>query len=214
MSSKFCSLDEAFGGPVMPVKKKKDKEKRTDAPPDPRSQNGKPEASSSSSNFFPLPGETADTEEWNKAFTLEGSDLPAPDNSPMKKPPPAQIVEPEEWATSLQMGSRPDASASASVNGRSTLWRDAPPAQLPPPYTITTDINHRLDELSRKLEAFTSGSPVQSTAELFLFVAIGLVFLLAIDTLLRFATNIAIATTSKRGGNYRSMYGGRRKWTK
>jgi hypothetical protein len=217
MSSKFCSLDEAFGGPMMPVKKKKDKEKRTDAIPDPRSQNGKPEASSSSSNFFPLPGETADTEEWNKAFTLEGSDLPAPDNSPMKKPQvPVQIVEPEEWATSLQMGSRPDASASASanVNGRSTLWRDAPPAQLPPPSTITSDINNRLDDLSRKLEAFTSGSPVQSTAELFLFVAIGLVFLLAIDTLLRFATNIAIATISKRGGNYRSMYGGRRKWTK
>ena len=216
MSSKFCSLDEAFAGPVMPVKKKKDKERRTDAPPDPRSQNGKPEASSSSSNFFPLPGETADTEEWNKAFTLEGSDLPAPDNSPMKKPqapPPAQLVEPEEWATSFQMGSRPD--ASSQVAGRSTLWRDAPPAQLPPPSTITTDINNRLDELSRKLESFTSGSPMQSTAELFLFVAIGLVFLLAIDTLLRFATNIALATVTvaKRGG-YRSMYGGRRTWTK
>lgn len=215
MSSKFCSLDEAFAGPSVPVKKekekKRDKEKRSEAPPEPKApaftQASKPEATSSSFNFFPLPGETADSEEWDKAFTLEGSNLPRPDNSPhvanKQSQKPTQIVEPEEWATSFQMGSRPD--NSVPVAGRSTLWREIPTVQNPPS-SFTSDINHRLDELARKLETFTTGSPMQSTAELFLFVAIGLIFLLAIDTLLRFATNIALAT--KRGG-YRSMYGRR-----
>ena len=171
MSSAFCSLDEAFAGPVMPVKKKKSK---TNDIPEPMAapliQASKPEATSSDT-FFTLPGETAETEEWQKAFTLEGSGLPRPDGS-------------------------------VPVAGKPTLWRQVQAASpvIKEPATISSDIHQRLDTLSRQLEALTMGSPMQSTAELFLFVAIGLIFLLAIDTLLRCATTIALAATTKRGG--------------
>lgn len=172
MSSAFCSLDEAFAGPVMPVKKKKSKHADIPEPmASPIIQTSKPEATASDT-FFPLPGETAEPEEWQKAFTLEGSGLPRPDGS-------------------------------VPVAGKPTLWRSAqatvhtvnPVIKEP----ISSDIHQRLDTLSRQLESLTSGSPMQSTAELFLFVAIGLIFLLAIDTLLRCATTIALAAT-KRGG--------------
>jgi len=165
MSSAFCSLDEAFAGPVMPVKKKKSKHADI---PEPMTAIihpvSKPEATASDT-FFPLPGETAESEEWQKAFTLEGSNLPRPDGS-------------------------------VPVAGKPTLWRSAASPVIKEP--ISSDIHQRLDTLSRQLEALTTGSPMQSTAELFLFVAIGLIFLLAIDTLLRCATTIALAT--KRGG--------------
>lgn len=121
-------------------------------------------------NFFPLPGETAEPEEWAKAFTLEGSNMPL---------------------TPLQ---RPD--GSVPVAGKSTLWRNIP---VPSSEPVVSDIHKRLDELSRQLEALTT-TPMQSTAELFLFIAIGLIFLLAMDTLLRFATTVALA---KQGGGFR-----------
>ena len=168
MSSAFCSLDEAFAGPVMPVKKKKSKHADIPEPmASPIIQTSKPEATVSDT-FFPLPGETAEPEEWQKAFTLEGSGIPRPDGS-------------------------------VPVAGKPTLWRSAAPPAIKESTTISSDIHQRLDTLSRQLEALTTGSPMQSTAELFLFVAIGLIFLLAIDTLLRCATTIALATT-KRGG--------------
>jgi hypothetical protein len=174
MSSAFCSLDEAFAGPVMPVKKKKEKEKKEVPEPmtSPVNQT-KPEAAGSDS-FFPLPGETAESEEWQKAFTLEGSNLPRPDGS-------------------------------VPVAGKPTLWRDIPKPVYEPIANRNSDVHQRLDALSRQLEVLTAGSPMQSTAELFLFVAIGLILLLAIDTLLRCATSIAIATV-QRGGVRRSLF--------
>jgi hypothetical protein len=138
-----------------------------------------------SENFFPLPGETAEPEEWAKAFTLEGSNMP------------------------LQ---RPD--GSVSVAGKSTLWRNVPVPVgsnaaniLRTEQPATTDIHKRLDTLTKQLEALTTVTPMQSTAELFLFIAIGLLFLLAMDTLLRFATSVAIA---KQGGGFRNI--GRGRW--
>jgi hypothetical protein len=212
MSSAFCSLEEAFAGPVMPMKKKKDKNRSKEgfvpgplsgmpdtlntepmvpAPMGPPQESGnRPDAAVALNDFFPLPGETAEPEEWAKAFTLEGSNMPMP---------------------------RPD--GSVSVAGKSTLWRQVPaPAPAPSPMMKHTqnapvhgsiDIYQRLDTLAQQLETLTTSTPMQSTAELFLFIAIGLLFLLAIDTLLRCATSIALATTSKQGGGVRL---GRRRW--
>lgn len=146
-------------------------------------------------DFFPLPGETAEPEEWAKAFTLEGSQMP-------------QMM-------------RPD--GSVPVGGKSTLWRKVPvPTGVSPsssssvigtPIThslttsLPTDIQSRLDALTKQLDSLTTATPMQSTAELFLFIAIGLLFLLAIDTLLRCATSVALAKTGQKGGGFR--YGGR-----
>ena len=173
MSSAFCSLDEAFAGPVMPVKKKKEKKSEIPEPMTSPISQMKPEATSTDV-FFPLPGETAESEEWQKAFTLEGSNLPRPDGS-------------------------------VTVAGKPTLWRDIPKPVHEPITNLSSDVHQRLDALSRQLEALTAGSPMQSTAELFLFVAIGLILLLAIDTLLRCATSIALATV-QRGGVRRSLF--------
>jgi hypothetical protein len=93
---------------------------------------------------------------------------------------------------------------SIPVDNKPTLWR-----QIPEPVTgttetlaaIPTEINQRLDSLTRQLESLTTPTPIQSTAELFLFVAIGLLLLLAIDTLLRFASSMA---QRRQSGGYRA----------
>jgi endonuclease V-like protein UPF0215 family len=92
------------------------------------------------------------------------------------------------------------------VNGKSTLWRkiEAPVVSVTsaktPVSATDTDVYKRLDMLTKQLEALTQVHPMQSTAELFLFVAIGLIFLLAIDTLLRFATTLAVGRRMRGGG--------------
>jgi hypothetical protein len=217
MSSAFCSLEDAFAGPVLPQKKRKTRGSGRDAPagiegfaptqmgsvgeaaaakpvdPDRQVQPAPPGEvltgpggsgfgrvdAGGADDFFPLPGATAAAEEWQKAFTLEPSQLP-----------------------SLGSGS-----GSVSVAGKSTLWREipAPPAPATPIAAFPSDIGHRLDVLTKQLEALTTPTPLQSTAELFLFVAIGLLLLLAIDTLLRFATTMAQKATVggvHRGGRW------------
>jgi hypothetical protein len=126
-----------------------------------------------------MPGDTGDADAWERAFTLDGSKLPGP--------------------------ARPD--GSVSVAGQPTLWR-----QIPVPAVSTEtlapipgDINARLDALTRQLEALTAPAPLATTAELFLFIAIGLLVLLAIDTIMRFAATMA--TGRARGGG-----GGRWRW--
>jgi len=158
-----------------------------DAMGPPPSDAVRPDAAVALNDFFPIPGESAD---WSKAFTLEGSDIPLP---------------------------RPD--GTVSVAGKSTLWRQIkPPASAPPSSPVQGDINQRLDALTRQLESLSSSSasPTQSTAELFLFIAIGLLFILAIDTLLRCATSIALAARSGSRGSTSSWSltgGGRgRRW--
>jgi hypothetical protein len=217
--SAYCSLEEAFTGPTVSKKKKRGgKEHFVPAPlsgtPDvaqeadeeeaaPAAMSGapasaaQPNAAIPLNDFFPLPGATAQPEEWAKAFTLMPSQLPA----------------------SLL---RPD--GSIPVAGKSTLWRNI---QVPAATSTTTlaaaplqtggsvisgDIQQRLDALTKQLDSLTTVTPMQSTAELFLFVAIGLIFLLAIDTLLRFATTMA----SRQQGGYRGRAFGRgglsRRW--
>lgn len=231
MSSAFCSLDDAFAGPVMPQKKKKSRTgsgsgregptiegfvpaplENTSAMVDPDrlvqktppvevltgpASEGRVDANMVGADFFPLPGGTANAEEWQKAFMLE----------------PTQIA-----GLSAGYGSRASLPSmpSSSVSGKPTLWRDIPASSEAPAIKTahtggnTTDasISQRLDTLTRQLEALTAPTPLQSTAELFLFVAIGLLLLLAIDTLLRFATAIAKSRSAPQvggGGGWRSL---------
>ena len=160
-------------------------------------------------DLFPLPGETGESEEWEKAFTLEGSRTPGPASSVLGLQGPVPGSGPASAASAASSWVRPD--GSVPVAGKSTLWRDIPvptPSVLAPASgsgfsgmsALPSEITHRLDSLSRQLEALATPSPMQSTAELFLFVAIGLLILLAVDTLLRFAVTIA----SKQFGGARS----------
>lgn len=214
MSSAFCSLDEAFAGPAAKTKHKKSSSRTSagkehfvpgplagsptsDSIPEPMgppsSAMGKPDANGAAlQEFFPLPGESAEPDEWAKAFTLEGSQMP-------------QIMRPD--------GPTPYGAVGTPVAGKSTLWRSqngsqaapypGPSTILPSSWSTPSDIQHRLDTLTKQLEALTTVTPMQSTAELFLFVAIGLLFLLAMDTLLRCATSVALskAGTVQSGGS-------------
>lgn len=201
--SVFCSLEEAFTGPANPGKHSKKKRSKEGfvpgalggspdpdrpaeippvepmGPPTASVGSGHPEAAAALHDFFPLPGETAEPEEWSKAFMLEPSNIPL-------------------------------------VNGKSTLWRklstpvsSSAPSVSSPSSVIpssSTDIQKRLDMLTKQLESLTQVKPMQNTAELFLFVAVGLLLLLAVDTLLRFATAVALASGSHSG----SLKGGGR----
>ena len=190
----YCSLDEAFLGPanqMAPGKKSKKLRIKepfvpthlSDVPAVERPPSAEvltaPPASSAklegpaTDDFFPLPGDT-ETDSWENAFMLE----------------------PDFAKTHRQVPHTP-----APVDGKSTLWR-----QIPVPHDtkesnvtpVPNEISHRLDTLTRQLESLSMPTPMQSTAELFLFVAIGLLLLLALDTLLRFATTMAIQ--KQRGG--------------
>jgi hypothetical protein len=218
--STFCSLEEAFAlssaAPAAPAGKKKHRTKAAAVPvaapstpdtdPDRQAQiqpvaddvlAGGPEHGSVSKlaaanvvvsdgvkldDMFPLPGETGDGDEWEKAFILPGSRMPM----------------------------------AIPVDGKSTLWRQipapvvAPPAPAPMPGSgselaalAPAEVSARLDALTRQLESLTTPAPLQSTAELFLFVAIGLLILLAIDTLLRFAVRMASGVVRMSGGGLR-----------
>jgi len=143
-----------------------------------------------STDFFPMQGNNAEPEAWQKAFLL--GDM----SSSIQKPNFQVDQKPTLWR-SIQ---KPVAEVAATT----TAFVDS----LAP---IPDEIGRRLDSLSRQLESLTSVTPMQNTAELFLFVAIGLLLLLAIDTLLRYATATAAAPSSPlqvmSGGGYR--YGGR-----
>jgi hypothetical protein len=209
----YCSLEEAFMGAQPPPKfpkKKKTKEgfvpgplagqadpDRMAMPPPPANDvlEGPPTSSTPNDavkldELFPLPGDTGEPEAWQKAFTLEGSQVP------------------------LQPQPRVD--GSIAVAGQSTLWRSipvpAPSVAVEKMATIPSDINQKLESLTRQLETLSTPTPLQGTAELFLFVAIGLLMLLAIDTLLRFAVMIGSSGSRKMsGGGYR-IRGPRGRW--
>ncbi len=221
--SSFCSLDEAFMGPIMTTEPTKKKKKSRDGPalehfvPAPLSSTPavgeggddvlksadqavqQPPATKVQSNggedlqsLFPLPGETAEPEAWQKAFMLQPSQVPQPLQQQMQHKRLVPML----------------ANGAMNVNGAPTLWRQIPepmPAQpVAAAVPIPSEINKRLDALTRQLESLTTPTPLQSTAELFLFVAIGLLILLAIDSLLRFASG-AMNSVSSRGGGGRSM---------
>jgi hypothetical protein len=147
---------------------------------------------SSSSDFFPMQGNNAEPEAWQKAFLLG------------------------DMSSSVQKPSFP-------VEGQPTLWRSIPKtvavaassADVGAPFLESSvqapdELTRRLDSLTRQLNSLTSPTPMQSTAELFLFVAIGLLLLLAIDTLLRYAT---AARSYAAQASLQVMSGGSRKWS-
>jgi hypothetical protein len=190
----YCSFDEAFAGPVMPPKLPKKKKVKEGFVPGPLSEPSDPDrmaAPPPSANdllegppssglpidavkldeLFPLPGETGEVESWQKAFTLEPSRIPT---LPVRNGAPDSYI---------------------PVAGQPTLWRQIQKPVLSAPIstqiaTFPSDINQKLESLTKQLESLTTPTPLQGTAELFLFVAIGLLILLAIDTLLRFAVMI------------------------
>lgn len=234
----YCSLDDAFNGPMIPPganaaskKKKKMKEPMTgsqavfvpgepdrfaekpsipnDVLESPQTQaQAKPIVPSMEDNFFPLPGETSTPDAWQKAFMLE-----------------------PDWTKSHSMSNGSD---TISVDGKPTLWRQiapvpgpssAPAASMPSTSVQSKnypDIQRRLDEITQQIEAIAIPTHLQSTAELFLFVAIGLVLLLAIDILLKYATimalrsspSLSLAQTQSLTGGYKSYPRrlGRAKW--
>lgn len=222
--STFCNLEEAFLGPIVvpgPSKKKKrrdgggggggvgieqfvpaplsstpavtqEKEEQgtDDTMQGPPAGNQKLQAGGSSEldSFFPLPGETAEPEEWQKAFVLQPSQIPQP----------------------LQQQLLRKTLVPVAVNGQPTLWRQIPEPISQPVVAapVPSEINKRLDALTRQLESLTTPTPLQSTAELFLFVAIGLMILVAIDSLLRFASGSMHGGRISRGGGGR-ISGGR-----
>lgn len=145
-----------------------------------------PAAATALNEAFTLPGETATPDEWTKAFTLSPSSIAFP---------------------------------SVSVDGQSTSWRKVPvpiqssssslqavPIASDSLSNLPLDIQRRFDQLAQQLEGLTSSTPMQNTAELFLFIAIGLLFILAIDSLLRFATSMVLR--GQRGGGRRFVGGG------
>lgn len=190
----YCALDEAFLGPsgsglgpspgegVKRHKKVRPKEVPAPLPDVPESSekidevmHGPPTGpvnrlkAQESDSFFPLPGEN---DSWEKAFMMD-SDF----TKTLKK----------------------------SVAGEPTLWRQIPSVpltsqasqplasltpQAPVPTSVWSDMNKRLDTLTKQLESLTSTANSQSTAELFLFIAIGLLLLLFVDTLMRYAATI------------------------
>jgi hypothetical protein len=221
----FCSLEEAFAGPSMAAPKKKSKHQRSGkviegfvpgpladtpdpdrpAPPPPPANDvltGPPMDRAASQmesgsavkldDLFPLPGDTGSSNEWEKAFTLDGSQVPS------LRPNGAAAVAggPTLWRQAAALV--PRASAPLAAAGGSAITDTL--AAMP------SEISSRLETLTHQLESLTTPSPMQGTAELFLFVAIGLLLLLAIDTLLRFAVSVANAA----GGGAKKMVGGRR----
>lgn len=218
----YCSIDDAFNGPSIPPpgatkkkKKTKDGAQAIFVPGEPdrfaekptpqndilespqslsqqsqqlQSQQIHPLRPSTEDQFFPLPGDTATPEAWQKAFMLE-----------------------PDWTKTHSLthsSQRPD--GTVPVDGQPTLWKHIP-SYMPPSSTMQIqtqtqqqnvsknypDLQKRLDDITQQIEALTIPTHLQSTAELFLFVAIGLVLLLAIDILLKYATVMAIRATKK-----------------
>lgn len=157
--------------------------------------------------MFPFPGDTSEPEEWARAFTLEGSHT-AP-------------AAPTFSGIARTQGQ-------VSVNGQPTLWRSVPipssslsaSASASASVDLSRDsiqeIHQRLDKLTKQLEELGSGlgtipgswmpSSIESNnADLFLFIAIGLLFLLALDTLLRFATSHSLQVPVRQMGGGRGQ---------
>ena len=124
-----------------------------------------------SSDFFPMQSDGGEPEAWQKAFLLNDIQVPKPTFSVQGKP--------TLWR-SIQ---KPFVAAGEAVAATSSSVVNA----LAP---VPDEISRRLDSLTRQLDSLVTPTPMQGTAELFLFVAIGLLLLLAIDTLLRYATTL------------------------
>ena len=152
--------------------------------------NGRLEALISSSDFFPMQGNNAEPEAWQKAFLLGNM------SSSVPKPSFQVDQKPTLWRSIPKLVAPDIAAAAAASSSVDTLS----------PITGPDEIGRRLEALTKQLDSLTVVTPMQNTAELFLFVAIGLLLLLAIDTLLRYAT--ATATAAAIAPSLQVMSGG------
>lgn len=149
--------------------------------------------SSSPSDFFPMQGNNAEPEAWQKAFLL--GDM----SSSVQKPSFQVDQKPTLWRSITKP-------VTSAISSTSTAFVDTLA-----PITGPDEIGRRLDSLSKQLDSLTFVTPMQNTAELFLFVAIGLLLLLAIDTLLRYSTATASSSPLQvMSGGYRGRGLGRR----
>lgn len=202
----FCSLEEAFNGPPVQKDKKKkrpqDPDRQGTAAPTPAAMSAampksgstllRPEANDIDAGF-PLPGESADGEAWQKAFTLEPSStaaltLPAP-----SWPMPGQQV-PTLWRQAVAQSQ--------------SLAQTQSQTQSQSQTNNSLDFAQRLDKLTAQLDSLTGGvnNGPGNNADLFLFVAVGLLLLLAIDSLLRFAIYMGTAKNRTAGGGVRGRW--------
>ena len=161
-----------------------------------------------SSDFFPMQSDN-EPEAWQKAFLLNDIQVPKPTFSVQGKPTLwRSIPKPVAAATGDSFSS----AASSTFSSVIVNPLGHGPSELAP---IPDEISRRLDSLTRQLDSLVTPTPMQGTAELFLFVAIGLLLLLAIDTLLRYATATATSLRSFSGSGSGStglhvLAGGRR----
>jgi hypothetical protein len=145
-------------------------------------------------------------EAWQKAFLLNDIQVPKPTFSVQGKPTLWRSIQ-------KPVGAAGDSFSSAASSSSSSVIVNPlghGPSELAP---IPDEISRRLDSLTRQLDSLVTPTPMQGTAELFLFVAIGLLLLLAIDTLLRYATASATSLRSFSGNGSTGLHvlaGGRR----
>lgn len=135
---------------------------------------------------FALPGDTASSDEWEKAFTL------APSSTALAGFSGGFLGSVDGAPSSWRKIPSPVPSTSSLVTSNNLLPPISPSSLSNIPY----DIQRRIDLLAQQLEGITGSTPMQNTAEIFLFIAIGLLFILAVDTLLRFTTQIALRSFS------------------
>ena len=153
-----------------------------------------------SSDFFPMQSDSGEPEGWQKAFLLNDIQVPKPTFSVQGAPTLWRSIQKPVGAAGDSFSSAASSSSSSVIV--SPLGHG--PSELAP---IPDEISRRLDSLTRQLDSLVTPTPMQGTAELFLFVAIGLLLLLAIDTLLRYATASATATATATASGLRSSTG-------
>lgn len=170
-------------------------------PPAMASQGGSganlPPANGPVTEGFALPGETASSDEWEKAFTLAPSSTALAGFSGVDGAP-------SSWRK-IPVPAPAPVPSSSLVTSNNLL----PPISSSSLSNIPYDIQRRFDLLAQQLEGITGSTPMQNTAEIFLFIAIGLLFILAVDTLLRFTTQIALRSLSLKKMKW---YGGGRRF--
>ena len=161
-----------------------------------------------SSDFFPMQSDN-EPEAWQKAFLLNDIQVPKPTFSVQGKPTLWRSIPKPAVATGDSFSS----AASSSFSSVIVNPLGHGPSELAP---IPDEISRRLDSLTRQLDSLVTPTPMQGTAELFLFVAIGLLLLLAIDTLLRYATATATSlrpfSGSGNGSTGLQVLAGGRRW--
>jgi hypothetical protein len=113
---------------------------------------GKPDSSEGggSLEFFPLPGETASTEDWTKAFLLGPSSIPGLTNVSGG----ATLWRQQQPQPILTTNSVSPSPAPAPISTQSSMLM------------TSADFQQRFEQLAEQLNSLTKTTPMQNTAEL------------------------------------------------